>query len=468
MQKSLNNGNDPSCDGGDFDMRCLLFWGLFLPLGEVFSVDAALSDRHKKRRHGVEEWMVLNAATVSLIFQIAVMYITSFYEKTAPEWHPDGTATFLALKNDFLARGMAHVLLLLPMWLLRILTLSVLYWEGLGPFLFISPKATAFCRTLAAAGFAAMHAGFWSCLRLDMFGPVTMSAVLCLLPTAFWDLLASLSKRRAVSATRVEYDGGCQFCSGLMRLADTMLLVPRAEFSSTKTVRAKGFDGDFSWSDFESDDRAAAGAMWTVEYAGSRRGDLEGLGLLLRASPIAWPMAPLVAKIGGSAVAQRLFKEFVHDHDSAAEVDSEYGRAAAAESISNPRRPRRVHASFRGLAKLKTFAYYAGQVYCGVMGVLVVGWMWSNIPGWPMLSLTDPTLRQAVLAVQMDQAWGMFAPRPQSNHWFYIMEGNLVNGSKVELWGEGGMFHWQGRPFTWDKPSLYNSMRVRPSPAASV
>eukprot|EP01116_Phalansterium_solitarium_P014227 TRINITY_DN3179_c0_g1_i2.p1 TRINITY_DN3179_c0_g1~~TRINITY_DN3179_c0_g1_i2.p1 ORF type:complete len:710 (-),score=133.54 TRINITY_DN3179_c0_g1_i2:62-1990(-) len=488
LQNSLNNRNILVSQGGDMYMKCLLFWGFFLPLGQVWSVDAALSDTPPKRKRGAGDYMVVSAGTVSLLAQIGFMYYTSFLHKSAPEWVPDGSATYLALRNDFLARGPAHVFLLLPMWLLRYMTFAVLYWEGYGPLLFISPWVTAIARTFGAFGFMFMHFGFWCCLRLGIFGPVCMSALISLLPSEFWDTLRAIVRRRSRSEVRIEYDGHCGFCSRLHHLMRTFLLIPKAEYIDGGSLPRNAAPWQkSSWGGYDTP-AAGESRYWTVESNGAKAYDFAGLAVLFRASPIAWPLAPLADMINRSSLARTVFSELVHSHDldkpHHAEMDGDQMVRVASEGADVPvvrtyRQPRtyaadfeprqamRVarafsHASSKGFSTLKWTVRVASEIFCLLMGVCVVGWMFRTTANvnHDFVSLQNPTLLEFVRMFQMDQVWGMFSPRPQTNHWYYVMDGVLANGTHLELWGNGGQFHFEGRPMTDEKPDIFDSIRT--------
>ena len=66
------------------------------------------------------------------------MYVSSFTHKTGDEWNVERTSTWLALQNNFYRTPIGDFFLLFP-GLLKILTTSVLWWEGLGPFTWCIP-----------------------------------------------------------------------------------------------------------------------------------------------------------------------------------------------------------------------------------------------------------------------------------------------------------------------------------------
>jgi hypothetical protein len=108
---------------------------------------------------------------------------------------------------------------MLPMTLLKYLTIAVLFWEGYGPIFWFFPYSLVTMaihiqsniffslgplKTLTTLAFVVrypffstkklkntylqgMHVGFFGCLRLGMFGPCCMSALTVFFPPYFWD-----------------------------------------------------------------------------------------------------------------------------------------------------------------------------------------------------------------------------------------------------------------------------------------
>jgi len=216
--------------GGDIVLRMYLFWGLFLPLGKLYSIDAFLAGKDEKTLESIEEEnarkiqepksdyhyqydhdpsyynsrqfaplkgsqrmlqrkMVINGGTISLLCQFCLLYAFSYLHKTAPEWTIDNTATFYALQLDYFRKPFGSFLLQCPDALLRFLTWTVLLWEGYGCICFFLPFWTAYFHMFGVIGFFMMHIGFQLSMRLGIFGWICAFGPLCLLPSWFWDVL---------------------------------------------------------------------------------------------------------------------------------------------------------------------------------------------------------------------------------------------------------------------------------------
>jgi hypothetical protein len=168
--------------GGDVMMRLMLFWGLFLPLGARFSLDARRctgpppDDAHA------------SFATAAALLQICLTYWVAVLHRTGPLWW-SGDALYFALHYDQFATNLAIRLRQFEA-ILPPLTYLTLAWEIVGPALAVSPFGQPWLRGLAIAGFVTLHLGIALCFRLDLFAPIFAVIWLGLLPGAFWDALA--------------------------------------------------------------------------------------------------------------------------------------------------------------------------------------------------------------------------------------------------------------------------------------
>src|SRR5690606_974593 len=68
---SLQTRNPGILQGGDAELRLLLFWGLFLPLSQRFSIDSTLrpDSEHLKQKH------ITSIASFAYLIQISLIYI---------------------------------------------------------------------------------------------------------------------------------------------------------------------------------------------------------------------------------------------------------------------------------------------------------------------------------------------------------------------------------------------------------
>lgn len=178
---------------GDNLFRLLLFWCMFLPLGDYWSID---------RRRGVTPpratTQYLSMATVALFLQIAFVYWFTAILKSGPEWRVDGTAIYYALSARDLAKPLGTSLLQFPDFL-RVMTFGTLALEVIAPLMLFSPVKTSLMRTVAVFAIMSLHLGIWLTMSIGFFPWVSAGCLVCFLPVAFWD--AALPRvRRAFDA----------------------------------------------------------------------------------------------------------------------------------------------------------------------------------------------------------------------------------------------------------------------------
>jgi hypothetical protein len=190
---SLHNRVPPILSGADNLLRMLLFWGMFLPLGGAWSVDAWLA-----RRRGIEApraQRVLSIASAAILLQMAFVYLFSAAFKSNATWL-HGEAIPAILRYSFYARPVGSGLLEVPA-LLSALTVGVLVLEWSGPILLFAPRWTGPVRLLIVALLAGMHVGIGLLMRIGLFSVVSLSGLILFLPSLFWDKVPGFSRRSA-------------------------------------------------------------------------------------------------------------------------------------------------------------------------------------------------------------------------------------------------------------------------------
>ena len=177
---SLHSRNPQILQGGDVLLRCLLFWGLFLPLGARWSLDACRPTAVPPPP------TVASLASVAILLQLAGMYVFSGILKWHPIWLNDGTAVWYALHIDQLTTPLGRWLgeqdSVLP-WLSR----GTPLFELFGPLIAFSPWRTAWFRGLALVLFLGFHLSLALCLHLGPFPFVCLAGWLLFVPSPWWD-----------------------------------------------------------------------------------------------------------------------------------------------------------------------------------------------------------------------------------------------------------------------------------------
>ncbi len=181
---SVQGRNYLILQGGDDLLRVMLFWGMFVPLGARFSVDAALAGRTDPEQAPNR---IFTIASMTLALQLLAMYAVSAALKTGPTWHAQGSAIHLALHHHAFATPFGMWFRELPRPVLQYMTWSVFYIELFGPLLFFLPFKNDWARTLQPLLFISFHFGLFLTMELGHFPWVAMAAWLVMFPSWFWD-----------------------------------------------------------------------------------------------------------------------------------------------------------------------------------------------------------------------------------------------------------------------------------------
>ncbi len=167
-------------NAGDAYLRLLLFWSMFLPLGEAWSLDARR--RARSRAGSAGDVPMLSAATVGIVLQVCIVYWYAGLTKLNQVWLA-GDAMDHVLRYSMLVKPPGEYLLNYPDFLTWI-TKGTLLLEIAGPFLLFIPWR--WVRPAAIAAFAAFHLGIELTLYVGQFAFVSLCGLTLFLPRAFW------------------------------------------------------------------------------------------------------------------------------------------------------------------------------------------------------------------------------------------------------------------------------------------
>ena len=164
----------------------LLLWTLALPLGQRFSVDAALARLPLQPRTPAQV-----VAGCGFVLTLAWLYLNTAALKDGSAWWTEGSAVRLAL-IEFSARSPtgAWALAHLPDALFRAATHLVMALEWATTLLLISPWKRSLSRTVCGLGLLGMHGAMWLLMDIGSFPPTMMAAATALLPAALWIRMA--------------------------------------------------------------------------------------------------------------------------------------------------------------------------------------------------------------------------------------------------------------------------------------
>ncbi len=161
--------------GGDVLLRQLLFWGLLLPLGGRWSVDAVRRSETRDR--------VVGVATAGLLLQVVLVYGANAAFKLGHDAWIAGDALRYALALDRYTTPLGEVVAGWPA------LAAALTWAWLG-LVICSPLLivlTGRRRAALAGAFAAVHLGMLPVMKLGIFPLVSLAGLLPFLPATVWD-----------------------------------------------------------------------------------------------------------------------------------------------------------------------------------------------------------------------------------------------------------------------------------------
>lgn len=168
---SILRRTEPAANAGTYWMACLLYWGMFLPLGDELSIDSL---RKKKTTHAT-----LSLASAAFLAQVLVVYVYAGISKLQGDWLNGSAIAYVLSVHDH--GTWVGELLNTSQTVTKFLTLSTLFLEIGGPFLFLF-CGNQFVRRFIALIFILFHIGIWITLSVGMFSPIGITAWLALIP----------------------------------------------------------------------------------------------------------------------------------------------------------------------------------------------------------------------------------------------------------------------------------------------
>jgi len=168
---SILRRTEPAANAGDYWMACLLYWGMFLPLGDMFSIDCLLQ---KKKTCATN-----SLASAAFLAQVLAVYVYAGISKLQGNWLNGSALGYILSVHDHGTR--VGELLNTSKLATSFLTTSTLVLEIVGPFLFLLCGNRSVRRYIAFF-FILFHIGIWITLSVGMFSPIGITAWLALTP----------------------------------------------------------------------------------------------------------------------------------------------------------------------------------------------------------------------------------------------------------------------------------------------
>lgn len=400
--------------GGDAELRLMLFWGCFVPLGACYSVDSVLNPSARPRT----SMQYTSVGTVALFAQLIIMYLSTGYAKwEQPAWR-DGSALALSFDDDLFVTSAGLFMLQFPA-LCHLLTHVVLALELVAPVLLFLPVFPGLLRTLAVAALCCMHFGFGIGLRIGIFRWVGIAAVLCFLPAWFWErLLARLHtpERLGVRVYVRDEDARARMLTMLFR---TFFLLSETPIASGLDLGAGGF--------------GKTERVIVIDHAGAAYTDYDGVLVLVRNSPLLWPLTSVLQRRAMRQLAQSLWER--------GRTRRQAPPAEAAGSKSTPTvRSRRT---------------WGREGLCAIFLAFVVFWNLNVVRDPEFVAPAWIEWFGATFFLQ--QGWRMFATPSTRTGWL-VIPGKLMDGREIDLFRGGGPVpdldeYTDTTGVSWDKPA---------------
>ncbi|MBL6749477.1 MAG: hypothetical protein ISP90_03105 [Nevskia sp.] len=391
---------------GDTLLACLLFWGLFLPLGARGSVDAALA-----RQPAPPAAPHLSWAGAGLSLQVAAVFLSGGLALRGAQWSPDFTALHQAVLRDAYTAP-AGIWLRTQEGLLGAFSAFAYYAARWAPPLLLFPLLRRPLRLAALATLALLQVGLALCFVQRLLPAAALVALAALVDGWVWDALArrrqKRERRRGPQALRIYYDRDCALCLKLCLLARTLLVLPRAELAPAQgQARARAlFEANRSWVVIDHDDHAYL--KWPA------------LTVLLRRSPVFCGLGWLLAGSWSAAPGNALY-DLLGRHRTA------LGRLA--DRLLPYREPRQCTARA------------AQWLAAGVLALVLAGNLAAAGVLRPAAGLLSP-----LRLLRMDQDWDWYTPLAARDDGWFVFPGALADGSAVDV------LHPEHGTVSFDKP----------------
>ncbi len=219
--------------GADRVLAAMLLWGVFLPWGERFSLDAlrrALAQGVSPQQdHPWGQPVVLaprlssrHLAILGVVLQIGLIYLMTALWKSGWTWR-QGVATYLVLHIDQFIYAPALWIREIPLQWHKAFTWGTLAVEYAALPCLLLPWFQPWLRRAVILGLVTLHLGIMLTLDEGLFSQVMMSTYLVLLTPRDWEALERLLRHFSRPVTAY-YDDTCGICQ---RTAQVICLLDR-------------------------------------------------------------------------------------------------------------------------------------------------------------------------------------------------------------------------------------------------
>jgi len=451
---SVINRNTMIRTGGDIVMVTMSIWGLFLPLGARFSLDAVRASLRRERAGGSSRSPLAETGTAcrpslaafAAVLQIGLIYFLTAVDKTGETWWSEGTAVYYAMHVDQFATPAARWLTEAPLPVVQFLTWSSLLLEYAVLPLILLPIFQPWLRRLAIVSLVGLHMGIWVTMHLGNFPFVMMSLYALLLMPRDWQQIGQVMSRFSRPVT-LYFDEQCPLSQGGVRLVTVLDRFQRIRMVPLSEA-AEIADGT------ELHRLRQEVQQWGIVVYDEANQVLEtrsaALAAIAGGLPLPFHILRLIRLPGIAFLADEGFS-FV----SARRASLAAGLGWKGETVFQQadcsgagalEPPWLLRLRDRGFGLVETAA--AGFVLTCVLYAsynynLSRAWKWERVP-------EPEPIRAFTLATQLLHDWHMFAPNPMRNDGWWVIEGETLSGKKIDP--------LTGREPDWTKPASQAAM----------
>jgi hypothetical protein len=184
---SLSWRNPKNLQGGDQLLWMLLFWSMFLPLGEIFSADQLRRKKKMGPKLALGPASHLSLASFAILLQICIVYFVAGYTKTSDGWI-FGDALHHALSLDHFVTPIGKLALKYPRFL-EWMTHGTLILEYGGALLLLCPFKPHIVRLIGIMSFVSLHLGIASMMNIGLFPYIDIMSLMLFIPGRAWDIV---------------------------------------------------------------------------------------------------------------------------------------------------------------------------------------------------------------------------------------------------------------------------------------
>lgn len=447
--------------GGDFVFSNLLFLCIFLPM-DCYSLDNYFKTTSQiqtgkiskdKKKGKAHSWYILNLATLAAHTQICLIYVSSFFKKTGGRWWDEWSAGWYALNRDYLRTDLGEISLQFPI-LLELGSFGTLVWELIGVSFFFVPEYTSQIRLIALFLFGMMHFVFGTTMRLGIFGPMTLIALLMFIPSYFWDeiIFRHLTSKERTNM-KIFYRNDIPYSKKaffpfhkFLHLFYQFFLLPETQI--------------YWYTEEDNPSPSASNWLVIVDYKRKTYLNFEALLYLFYISPLTYPFYYIF--LYKFAFFRRILYKIFSFLDiipspkllSSSPIKISHQELPVAEAYKDSK-----YSLYEWLELLGKICNALFMIFwIGLILVLGIQSVVSNF--YPIPQSIAPYVDMVITTTQVQQDWGMFSPDPPNSTFWYVFEAELDDGTQFEFFRNGGLYDFQPSPLDWGPPpSRFSGIR---------